>query len=188
MVENPASMPTVQHDGEIFLSTKPSTRTARAVKIPARNLSRALPLQLLRAREAVMQRFRPHLHELGFTDQQGRIIRALAEVEWIDMLELSRRCCIHPASLSRIIPRLDEKGIVRRRPSTDDARRVIVSLTRKGHSTFSMLSFESEAIYASVAAELGIARLQELHRCLDTLIEILGGADATVPDETETLS
>jgi homoprotocatechuate degradation regulator HpaR len=142
-------------------------------------------MQLLRAREAVMQRLRPHLHELGFTDQQGRIIRTLAEVDWIDMLELSRRCCIHPASLSRIIPRLDQKGIVRRRPSAEDARRVTVALTRKGRTAFSMLSFESEVIYAGLVSELGAARLQELHRCLDALIEILGGPDATVPDEAE---
>jgi homoprotocatechuate degradation regulator HpaR len=142
-------------------------------------------MQLLRAREAVMQRFRPHLHELGFTDQQGRIIRTLAEADWLDMLELSRRCCIHPASLSRIIPRLDEKGIVRRRPDPEDARRVTVSLTRKGRSAFDLLSFEGEIIYADLAAELGAARLQELHRCLDALIEILGGPDATIPDEAE---
>ncbi len=167
------------------LSTKTRTKAANGAKSPARNLSRALPMQLLRAREAVMQRFRPHLHELGFTDQQGRIIRTLAEVEWIDMLELSRRCCIHPASLSRIIPRLDEKGIVRRRPAADDARRVTVALTRKGHAAFEMLSFESEAIYADLASELGAVRLQELHRCLEAVIDILGGADATVPDEAE---
>lgn len=129
-----------------------------------------------------MQRFRPNLHELGFTDQQGRIIRSLAEVDWIDMLELSRRCCIHPASLSRIVPRLDEKGVVRRRPAPDDARRVTVSLTKKGRSVFALLSFESEAIYADLASELGAARLQELHRSLDALIDILGGADVTVPD------
>lgn len=140
-------------------------------------------MQLLRAREAVMQRLRPHLHQLGFTDQQGRIMRSLAEVEWIDMVELSRRCCIHPASLSRIIPRLEDKGIVKRRPSSEDARRMTVSLTRKGRSTFDLLSFESEVIYADLATELGAARLQELHRSLDALIDILGGAEATVPDE-----
>jgi len=148
-------------------------------------MSRALPMQLLRAREAVMQRFRPHLRELGFTDQQGRIMRALAEVDWVDMLELSRRCCIHPASLSRIIPRLDEKGIVRRRQAADDARRVTVSLTKKGRAVFEVVSFESEVIYAELAAELGTARLQELHRCLDALIDLLGGPDATVPAEAD---
>jgi homoprotocatechuate degradation regulator HpaR len=165
-----------------FVATKTRIKAAKAANTPARALSRALPMQLLRAREAVMQRFRPNLHELGFTDQQGRIIRTLAEVDWIDMLELSRRCCIHPASLSRIVPRLDEKGIVRRRPAPDDARRVTVSLTKKGRSVFAVLSFESEAIYADLASELGAARLQELHRSLDALIDILGGADVTVPD------
>ena len=165
------------------MSSKTRTKAAKTANTPVRTMSRALPMQLLRAREAVMQRFRPHLHELGLTDQQGRIMRALAEIEWIDMLELSRRCCIHPASLSRIIPRLDERGIVRRRQATDDARRMTVSLTKKGRSVFEMVSFESEVIYADLAAELGPARLQELHRCLDALIEILGGADVTVPDE-----
>jgi homoprotocatechuate degradation regulator HpaR len=168
------------------LPTKTQPKSPKIVKSPARQLSRALPLQLLRAREAVMQRLRPHLNELGFTDQQGRIIRTLVEIDWIDMLELSRRCCIHPASLSRIIPRLDERGIVRRRPAADDARRVIVSLTRKGRAAFEMLSFESEVIYADLATELGTARLQELHRCLEALIDILGGADATVPETPET--
>jgi homoprotocatechuate degradation regulator HpaR len=165
------------------VTTKTRAKAAKPANTPIRTLSRALPMQLLRAREAVMQRFRPHLHELGFTDQQGRIIRTLADVDWVDMLELSRRCCIHPASLSRIIPRLDEKGIVRRRQDPDDARRVTVSLTKKGHSTFDLLSFESEVIYADLATALGAARLQELHRCLDALIEILGGAEVTIPDE-----
>jgi homoprotocatechuate degradation regulator HpaR len=165
------------------VNTKTRAKAAKPANTPIRTLSRALPMQLLRAREAVMQRFRPHLHELGFTDQQGRIMRTLADVEWIDMLELSRRCCIHPASLSRIIPRLDEKGIVRRRQDPNDARRVTVSLTKKGRSTFALLSFESEVIYADLGAALGVARLQELHRCLDALIETLGGADVTVPDE-----
>lgn len=167
----------------MFVNSKARTKTAKAVDTPTKTLSKALPMQLLRAREAVMQRFRPHLHELGFTDQQGRIIRTLADVDWIDMLDLSRRCCIHPASLSRIIPRLDEKGIVRRRQSPDDARRVTVSLTKKGRATFDILSFESEVLYADLATELGAARLEELHRCLDALIDILGGADVTIPDE-----
>ena len=77
--------------------------TRKTAPIPAQMMSRALPMQLLRAREAVMQRFRPTLRDLGLTDQQGRIMRALAEVEWTDMMELAGRCCIHPASLSRIV-------------------------------------------------------------------------------------
>ena len=46
---------------------------------PMRAFSRSLPMQLLRAREAVMQRFRPMLHQHGVTEQQWRVIRVLVE-------------------------------------------------------------------------------------------------------------
>lgn len=148
-------------------------------------MSQALPMQLLRAREAVMQRFRPRLRALGLTDQQGRVMRALAEVEWVDMMELARRCCIHPASLSRIVPRLAARGLLRRRQDKRDARRMTVALTVKGRTTFWNIWVESERIYGTLADELGQATLEELHRCLDALIEISGGADSTVPDRPE---
>lgn len=38
---------------------------------------RNLPQLLLQSREALMQRFRPMLNELGVTEQQWRILRAL---------------------------------------------------------------------------------------------------------------
>lgn len=138
-------------------------------------------MQLLRAREAAMRRFRPYLRELGLTDQQGRILRALAEVDWIDMLDLSTRCCIHPASLSRIIPRLVERGLVRRRQDTVDARRVTVCLTRKGRSTQKAVGLHAEQIYGELAEQLGAGNIEELHRCLRALIDVLGGPAATVP-------
>jgi homoprotocatechuate degradation regulator HpaR len=168
---------------------KATARTAprKAAPIPAQMMSppfmsQALPMQLLRAREAVMRRFRPKLRDLGLTDQQGRIMRALAEVEWIDMMELAGRCCIHPASLSRMVPRLVERGLLRRRSDARDARRMTVALTAKGRATFWNVWVESERIYAALADELGGTNLQELLRSLDALIDILGGVDATVPD------
>ncbi len=166
---------------------KATARTThrKTAPIPAQLMSRALPMQLLRAREAVMQRFRPRLHALGLTDQQGRILRVLAEVEWIDMMALASRCCIHPASLSRIVPRLVERGLLRRRPDPDDARRITVALTTKGRSTLFDVWTESERIYGALADELGATTLHDLFRSLDALIETLGGADATVPPGPE---
>ncbi|HLI21200.1 MAG TPA: MarR family transcriptional regulator [Stellaceae bacterium] len=162
---------------------KATTRSAapKAAPFPAQMMSRALPMQLLRAREAVMQRFRPTLRDLGLTDQQGRIMRALAEVEWIDMMALAGRCCIHPASLSRTVPRLVARGLLRRRPDPQDARRMTVALTAKGRSTFWNVWVESERIYGALAEQLGAANLEALHRSLEALIESLGGDAATVP-------
>lgn len=137
-------------------------------------------MQLLRARDAVMLRFRPHLKTLGLTDQQGRILRVLAEADRLEMGELAERTCIHPASLSRIIPRLHKKGIVRRWKDSDDARRVAVSITKRGRGIIAIILEESERIYADLAAEIGLGRMRELHRCLDILIAT-GGAAAKKP-------
>lgn len=132
-------------------------------------------MQLLRARDAVMQRFRPHLRTQGLTDQQGRILRVLAETEQLEMSDLAVRTSIHPASLSRIIPRLEAKGIVRRSKVDADARRVLVAITKRGRSAVAPVIRASERIYAELAAELGPSRLKELYRSLDMLI---GGPSA----------
>lgn len=166
-------------------TTRAQAVPRRTARVPAQMMSRALPMQLLRAREAVMRRFRPTLRALGLTDQQGRIMRALAEVEAIEMMELAQRCCIHPASLSRIVPRLAASGLVRRRADRHDARRVTVALTGKGRAIFRNVWVESERIYGELAEELGASNLADLLRSLDAMIEILGGADATVPGEEE---
>jgi homoprotocatechuate degradation regulator HpaR len=136
-------------------------------------------MQLLRARDAVMQRFRPHLRKQGLTDQQGRILRVLAEAERLEMSELAARTSIHPASLSRIIPRLHRKGIVRRWKDGEDARRVSVSITRRGLAVIEVVVRQSDRIYADLAAEMGPARWRELHRGLDMLIKTADAPGAT---------
>jgi homoprotocatechuate degradation regulator HpaR len=138
-----------------------------------RSFERSLPMQLMRAREAVMQRFRPHLHAHGLTDQQWRIIRALNEVEEIEIVELGRICCLHAASLSRILPKLEAEGLVLRRSHRNDQRRVVVSLTSKGRRLFSAVAPQSEAIYAALADEIGPAKLEQIYALLDDLVRIL---------------
>ena len=131
-------------------------------------------MQLMRARELVMRHFRPHLHDHDLTDQQWRIIRALMEAEAIEIGDLSERCCIHPASLSRILPKLETSGLVSRRNNADDKRRVTVSIAPQGRRLFTSMAPDSEASYAAIARKLGAKRLQETHRVLDELIAALG--------------
>ena len=61
-----------------------------------RPFERSLPMQLMRAREIVMARFRPHLNAHGVTDQQWRIIRALNETDGLEIADLGR--AVLPAS------------------------------------------------------------------------------------------
>jgi homoprotocatechuate degradation regulator HpaR len=138
-----------------------------------RPFQRSLPMQLMLAREAVMQRFRPHLNEHGLTDQQWRIIRALNEVDAVDIAELARACCLHTASLSRTLPNLEAEGLIARRGNKQDQRRVSVSLTAKGRRLFDTVAPQSEAIYARLAKDIGPQRLEQVYALLDEVIGIL---------------
>jgi len=138
-----------------------------------RPFERSLPMQLMLAREAVMQRFRPHLNMRGLTDQQWRIVRALNEVDIIEIADLGRICCLHAASLSRILPKLESDGLIARKNSKNDQRRVIVTLTAKGRRLFDDVAPESEAIYATLAREIGPERLDRIYALLDEVIGIL---------------
>lgn len=55
---------------------------------------RTLPMALLRAREAVMDMFRPHLAAHGVTEQQWRVMRVLAELDGADAQMLAAKANI----------------------------------------------------------------------------------------------
>ena len=161
--------------------SKADDRGMRGVSAGAtgmRPFERSLPMQLMRAREAVMARFRPHLHARGLTDQQWRIIRALNEADRLDIAELGERCCIHPASLSRILPKMEEDGLVSRRTSRHDQRRQQVSLAPRGRRLFAETAPESEAIYAALARAIGPRQLDDLYLALERMLASLAGKQA----------
>jgi homoprotocatechuate degradation regulator HpaR len=147
-----------------------------------RPFSRSLPMQLMRAREAVMRRFRPHLAAHGFSDQQWRIIRALHDAGSMEIGELSDHCQIHAASLSRMLPKLARLGLIARKNHREDQRRVVVSITQKGRTVFRTAAPESEEIYAAMEREIGPGKLRDLYKLLDELIDSLPARHTARPE------
>jgi len=141
-----------------------------------RALDESLPLKLLRAREAVMDRFRPHLHANGFTEQQWRVIRALIEVETIDAGALAEAVCLRMPSLSRILADLEARGLLRKIRSDADRRLVNVEITGDGRALFTRMSADSERIYQEIQDRLGDTDYKALMRKLDKVITSLNGA------------
>ena len=144
---------------------------AAVFRMPA--FQHALPMLLVRAREAMSQRFRAAIHAHGLTEQQWRIIRALEEVTSIEVCELGHRCCMHPASLSRILPHLAALGLVSRTPNTADQRRVAVALTPRGRQLYESAMPEAERLYAALASDVGAERLEHVCAMLEELLAVL---------------
>jgi homoprotocatechuate degradation regulator HpaR len=138
-----------------------------------RDFSSSLPMALLRAREAVMRRFRPGLRDHGVTEQQWRVLRALAGLGTVEITELASRTCLLPPSLSRILPDLESRGLLVRRPVTADMRRATATLTAEGLQLIAAHAPQSERVYRAIEERFGAERLRRLFALLAELEEAL---------------
>lgn len=123
---------------------------------------RTLPIALLRARETLMERFRPMLLAHGLTEQQWRVMRVLQESGEMDATELARTACILAPSLSRILKNLESKDFLKVRKDPQDGRRTLIMLTPKCVALIQSITPESAAIYAEIEASIGRDRIDSL--------------------------
>lgn len=153
-----------------------------------RDFSRSLPMSLLRAREAVMRQFRPSLRRHGITEQQWRILRALAAVDAIEVTELAHVAFLLGPSLSRILRDLEARRLVERQLAKADLRRSVVSISAKGLKLMEAVAPSSEAIYAAITKRYGarkLAELQDMLGVLESSLLAMEGADAGSAGEDE---
>ena len=146
-----------------------------------REFSRSLPMSLLRAREAVMQHFRPSLRDHGLTEQQWRILRALTSIDAIEVTELAHVAFLLGPSLSRILRDLEARHLIERKVVKVDQRRVVVSISAKGLRLIDAVAPSSEAIYAAITERYGarkLAGLQEMLQELEVSLSDLYADDA----------
>lgn len=129
----------------------------------------SLTLTLLQAREAAMAFFRPSLNAHGLTEQQWRVIRILRQQGELESHQLAEQACILKPSMTGVLARLDRDGLVRRKKSTQDARRVFVALTEQGQQCFIDMSEDMERNYQRILEQFGEERLQQLLGLLNEL-------------------
>ena len=134
---------------------------------------RSLPIALLRAREKVMEHYRPMLQNHDLTEQQWRVIRVLDEAPGLDMGALAEAANILAPSLSRMTKTLEERGILDMRRTPGDGRRASLSLTSNGSALVQAIAPESAAISAEIEARVGPGRVNALLDDLDKLIRDL---------------
>lgn len=137
--------------------------------LPMRPFSESLPMALLRTREAVMRLFRPGLRKHGVTEQQWRILRALAHAGPLEVTALAEATFLLAPSLSRILPDLEKRQFISRRQVDTDLRRSVVSLEPKGLRLIGTHAPYSEQMYAQIARRFGTERVAQLLRLLGEL-------------------
>ncbi len=77
---------------------------------------------------------------------QGRILFVLWEEDGISINELAKRASLGKSTLTSMLDRLEDAGFVRRIPSQDDRRAILIERTQKDK--------ELQAVYLAVSQEM----------------------------------
>lgn len=138
-----------------------------------RGFDRSLPMVLLQARETAMGLFRPMLAENDLTEQQWRVLRALASTDSpMDAGELADTTFLLAPSLSRILVTLEGRSLITRETPEHDRRRSMISLSTSGIELVAGIAPQSEAIYEELEERFGAERLMALIAELNALNEV----------------
>ncbi|MGL5448563.1 MAG: MarR family winged helix-turn-helix transcriptional regulator [Rhabdaerophilum sp.] len=96
------------------------------------NVQKSVGQQLMLASRLYRARMAEFLTEIGIFPGQEVVLQALSGSDGATMGELSRSLRVRPPTVSKTITRLAAQGLVERRSREDDARIVLVSLTKDG--------------------------------------------------------
>jgi DNA-binding MarR family transcriptional regulator/GNAT superfamily N-acetyltransferase len=104
---------------------------------------------------------------------EARVLFELAQTDSLDVGALRDAVAIDAGYLSRILARFEEKGLVRRGPSEEDARRRVVRLTARGRSVSGTLDRRSAEEIAGLLSTLGDAEQRRLLGAMGTIRTVL---------------
>lgn len=119
---------------------------------------------LLRTADAVKRSLAQLIEPHGITAQQYNVLRILrgAGPTGLPTLTIGERMIEHTPGVTRLIDRLEKKGLVERRPCPKDRRRVFCQITPKGLQLLSSLDEPVNNWDAHAVGVLGTSELDSL--------------------------
>lgn len=93
---------------------------------------------LRRIIRAVDMHSRRLIQKTGLSGPQLVLLQIMGQGNTITAGELARRASLSQATVTTILDRLEDRGLVQRQRSTDDKRRVQVALTDKGNEALAI--------------------------------------------------
>lgn len=140
--------------------------------LPQLELGNQLCFALYRASRAAVRAYGPVLGELGITYPQYLVLLVLWEAdEPMSVGAIGERLHLDSGTLTPLLKRLQNQGIVTRERDPDDERRVLVTPTAAGRAMRSRAAtipaevFERYDIAVSVAVDL----IGEIHKIADAI-------------------
>ncbi|WP_432562398.1 MarR family winged helix-turn-helix transcriptional regulator [Kineococcus sp. SYSU DK003] len=145
------------------------TPDAPAPDAPATGLADMICFDLYSASRAVTAVYRPLLEPLGLTYPQYLVVVALHEHGEVSVRQLITALDLDYGTVSPLLKRLQQNGIVDRRRSGADERTVLVDLTPAGRDLYVRTRHVPDAIRTALG--LDPQQTEALHRVLRAITE-----------------
>lgn len=137
-----------------------------------------LSFVLGKAYQQVQQDAKRRLAPFGVTPAQYAVLKVLWERDARSAAALGERLVLDSATMTGLVDRLSQAGLVERRPHPADRRVHLVCVTAAGAALRAPLDAAMDALNADVAARLGDGRLDRLRA---TLRDVAHGVPAGTP-------
>ena len=140
-------------------------------------LDQQLCFAMYRASRALIRAYGPLLEPLGVTYPQYLALLALWEEDAVSVKRLGERLSLDSATLTPLLKRLEQRGLIERRRDATDERIVRVVLSKKGHALQAKAKSIPNALACRVADEgdrgalVRIGQLREELQALATRLE-----------------
>lgn len=136
---------------------------------PFRSVYHEGVLSLLRSADLIRRHFEGCFQESGITLQQYNVLRILrgAHPSGLPTLEIASRMVEREPGITRLIDRLEEKGLVMRVPCERDRRRVWCRLTAPGMKVVDRLDDPVQLAEATALGSLSKKEVGELIALLE---------------------
>lgn len=110
---------------------------------------------------------------LGITGPQRFVLRVLSQRPGLSAGELAQLLHLHPSTLTGVLRRLEDRGLLGRETDTDDARRAVLKVTNSGKQLTSRLGNSVEDVVRKVLATAPRSQAQSARALLGALADAL---------------
>ena len=140
-------------------------------KYDALKLSKQLCFPLYACSREMIKLYKPYLDELGLTYTQYITMMVLWEHKAMTVKALGQELYLDSGTLTPLLKKLEEKGLVTRRRSDLDERNLIVTITEKGEA----MRDQALHIPAEMTKCINLPKedIRDLYRMLHQLLEFV---------------
>ena len=142
---------------------------------PRRFIDDYLAYLLARASHLVSRQFHAQLKPRGMPVPVWRVLSTLSDGDGQPVTELAKITLFKQPTLTKVIDRMSKQGLVERRASERDRRKVLIYITPKGRSQLGDLLERAKQHERDVLAGHNDGEVERLKGALHTLIQRCGG-------------